>query len=90
MLVQRFEIFCLNALYNKVGGSYLPPQHKITQHPVTNMYCVARATMFGSLVDSVSGKGQVSASRCWGGEGAGCHATHAYFVQAGLKAGVSR
>ena len=28
---------------------------------------------------------QVSASRCWGGEGAGCHVTHAFFVQAGLS-----
>ena len=80
-----FENVCLNALYNKVGGSYLPPQHKITRQLVTSMYCVARATIFGSLVDSVSGMGQVSASRCWGGEGAGCHVTHAFFVQAGLS-----
>ena len=51
------------------------------------MYCVARSTIyiFGSFVDSVSGMGQVCATRCWGGEGAGCHVTHAFFVQAGLS-----
>ena len=62
--------------------------HNIRLHDSLSPKCTVLHVLlyiFGSFVDSVSGMGQVSASRCWGGEGAGCHVTHAFFVQAGLS-----